>query len=56
MHRSENIYLPKFSLNPDHDLFFDEEYFRDIEIDGQMNKITDLTDLDDAEDFFWEEI
>jgi hypothetical protein len=52
MHNSDKIHLSKFSQYSDHDPFFEEDYFHDIELDGELNQFLDMTDLDEPEDIF----
>ena len=55
MHNSDKIHLASISQYADYDPFFEEEYFQDLELDGELNQFLDLTDLDDPGDSFWYE-
>ena len=55
MDNSDKINLSKFSQYSDYDPFFEEDYFQDIELDGELNQFMDMTDLDEPEDMFWDE-
>ena len=55
MHNSDQFYLSKFSQNSDYDPFFEEEFFQDIELDGELNQFMDLPDLDGTDELFWDE-
>jgi hypothetical protein len=52
MHNSDRLYLSKFLLNADYDSFSEEEYFQDLEFDGEINHILDATDFDEMDDCF----
>jgi len=55
MQNLTNLNLSKFSQNPDYDSFFEDDDFLDFEFDGELNQLLDKTDLDEADDFFWDE-
>ena len=55
MHNSDKIYLSKFSYHSEDDPFLEENYFQDIEFDGELNHFMDMTDLDEPGDMFWDE-
>jgi hypothetical protein len=55
MHNSDKIFLSNFSQNSDFDPFFEEEYFQDIELDGELSRFMDMTDVDETYDFFNED-
>ena len=55
MHDSDQFYLSQFSQTSDGDSFFEEDYFQDIELDGELTHLLDMTDLDGTDELFWDE-
>ena len=49
MHNLNHIYLSELSLNSDCAPFFEENYFHEIELDGELNRFMDITDLNEKE-------
>lgn len=54
MYDSDRFYLSKFSQAADQDSYFEEDYFQDLELDGEFNQLLDVTDLDGTDDYFLE--
>lgn len=54
MYESDRVYLSKFSQTDDNDPYFEEDYFQDLELDGEFNQLLDVTDLDGTDDYFFE--
>jgi hypothetical protein len=52
MHNSGRLYLSKFSLNPDFELFLEEDDFLEFESDGDIDQILDGPDFDETADYF----
>lgn len=52
MHKSENIYLAVFSQNAEYESLFEDDDFRDYELDRDIDQFLDMTDLDEPGDFF----
>jgi len=55
MHNSDRLYLSKFSLNVDYDSFFEGDDIRDFEFDRELYLLKGKTDLDETDDYFWDE-
>ena len=55
MEKLDNMYLSGFSLNNDYDPFFEEDFFPDIELEKEFNQFTGMSDIDEADEFFWDE-
>jgi hypothetical protein len=55
MQNPNNLQLSKFSQNADYEFFFDDEDFQDYEFDRELNQLTDDDDLDEPDDYFWDE-
>jgi len=55
MHNPDNINLSRFSENLDDNLFFEDDDIQDVEFDRELNQLLGKTDLDETDDYFWEE-
>jgi len=55
MHNLDDLNLAKYSQTADYDLFFEEEDFQDFEFDRELNQFLGKTDLDETDDYFWDE-
>jgi hypothetical protein len=55
VHDLDKIFHPKYSQNSDYDPFLDDDYFQDIETDGEINEFLHTTDLDEMDNFFLDE-
>lgn len=54
MYDSDRFLLSKFSQTEDNNSYFEEDYFQNLELDGEFNQLLDVTDLDGTDDFFFE--
>ena len=55
MHDSDRLCFTKFSITSDHDSFFLEDDFQDLELEGGINELLDATGIDETDDFFWDQ-
>lgn len=55
MDNPNNPQFYKFSQNADYDFFFEDDDFQDYESDRDFNQLLDNEDLDDPDDYFWDE-
>ena len=55
MNDLDKLFHPKYSQNSDYDHLFDEDFFQDIETNGEINEFLHKTDLDETDNFFLDE-
>lgn len=55
MHKPDSINQSQFSQNPDYDLFFEDDDIQDFEFDRELNQFLGKTNLDETDDYFWDE-
>ena len=55
MQNPGNLNLSKFSEATNYEFFFFVVDFQDFEIDREIIHFLDVTDLDETDDFFWDE-
>ena len=56
MHNSDDAYFSKYSQNSDYKFFLEDDNFQDFELDGKLNQFLDMSDLDETDEFFLDEI
>ena len=55
MQNPQNLKLSKFLLISDYESFFEDDDFQEFEFDREFNHLLDRTDLDETDDFFWDD-
>ena len=55
MQNPNNLQLSQFSQNADYESFLEDDDFQDYEFDRESNQFLDKSDLDEPDDFFWDE-
>ena len=55
MQNPGNLNLSKFSEATNYEFFLGDDDFQDFEIEREINQFLDMTDLDETDDFFWDE-
>jgi len=55
MQNPNNLQPSKLSQNTDYEFFFDDDDFQDYENDREFDQLLDDADLDEPDDFFWDE-
>ena len=52
---SDEKFFSKLSQDSDSDPFFEEDYFKDLELDRELNRFLDMNDFDQTGDIFWDD-
>jgi hypothetical protein len=55
MHHPDNLYRAKYSHNADYESFLNEDDLQEFEFEREFDQFLDMTDLDEPDDFFWDE-